>query len=57
MFECANFKISQRLADQTRTMIKKGWFSDLEILEMHQQINKELCQQDPPFESKIKNAA
>ena len=24
------------LADQVRTIIKKGWFSDLEILEMHQ---------------------
>ena len=35
--ECASFQTtSQRLADQVRTMIKKGWFSDLEILEIHQ---------------------
>ena len=35
--ECANFQTtSQRLADQVRTIIKKGWFSDLEILEIHQ---------------------
>ena len=27
---------SQRLADQVRTIIKKGWFSDLEIREIHQ---------------------
>ena len=27
---------SQKLADQVRTIIKKGWFSDLEILEIHQ---------------------
>ena len=27
---------SQRLADQVRTIMKKGWFSELEIIEMHQ---------------------
>ena len=27
---------SQRLADQVRTIMKKGWFSDLELLEIHQ---------------------
>ena len=38
--ELSNFHtISQRLADQVRTTIKKGWFSDLEILEIHQKIN------------------
>ena len=26
---------SQRLADQLRTITKKGWFSDLELLEIH----------------------
>ena len=40
--ECASFqKTSQRLADQIRTIIKKGWFSDLEILELHQKMNNE----------------
>ena len=40
--ECTSFqKISQRLADQVRTIIKKGWFSDLERLEIHQKINNE----------------
>ena len=35
--EYARFKTtSQGLADQARTIIKKGWFSDLEILEIHQ---------------------
>ena len=30
--EVARFKTTnQRIADQVRTMIKKGWFSDLEI--------------------------
>ena len=38
--ECANFQTtSQKLADQVRTMIKKGWFSDLEILDIHQKTN------------------
>ena len=32
--ECA------RLSDQARTMIKKGWSSDLEILEIYQQISR-----------------
>ena len=40
--ECASFQTtSQRLAGQVRTIIKKGWFSDLEILEIHQKINKQ----------------
>ena len=35
--EYASFQTtSQRLADQVRTIIIKGWFSDLEILEIHQ---------------------
>ena len=38
--ELSNFQTtSQRLADQVRTIIKKGWFSDLEIIEIHQKIN------------------
>ena len=35
--DCASFQNrSQRLADQVRTIIKKGWFSDLQILEINQ---------------------
>ena len=35
--ECASFQnTSQRLADQVRTIMEKGWFSDLEILDIHQ---------------------
>ncbi len=30
-----------RLVDQFRTIINKGWFSNLEILEIHQNINNE----------------
>ena len=38
--ELSNFQTtSQRLADQVRTIIKNGWFSDLEIIEIHQKIN------------------
>ena len=32
---------SQRLADQVRTIMKKGWFSDLELLEIHQKTLKQ----------------
>ena len=38
--ELSNFQTtSQRLADQVRTIMKKGWFSGLEIIEIHQKIN------------------
>ena len=30
---------SQRLADQVRTIMKKSWFSELKITEIHQKIN------------------
>ena len=40
--ECTRFQTtSQRLADQVRTMIKKGWFSDIEIQQIHQKRNTE----------------
>ena len=40
--ECTSFQTtSQRLADQVRTIIKKGWFSDLEILEINQKTKNE----------------
>ena len=40
--EYARFKTTnQMLTDQVRNIINKGWFSDLEILEIHQQIYKE----------------
>ena len=46
--ECARFQTtSQRLVDQVRMIIKKGWFSDLEISEVHQKMNRESRQQDP----------
>ena len=45
--ECASFnRTSQRLADQTRTILKKDCSSDLEILEIYQQINREEYQQN-----------
>ena len=40
--ECASFQTtSQKFANQIRTIIKKGWFSDLEILDIHQKTNHE----------------
>ena len=39
--ECASFQTtSQKFADQVRTIIKKGWLSDLEIQEIHQKTHK-----------------
>ena len=39
--ECSTFQTtSQRLADQVRTITKKGWFSDLELLEINQKTLK-----------------
>ena len=38
--ELSNFQTtSQRLADQVRTIMKKDWFSELEIIEIHLKIN------------------
>ena len=43
--ELAKFKrTNQTFAFQVWTMIKKGWFSELEILEIHKQIYKETYQ-------------
>ena len=40
--ECASFKTtSKRLAPQVRGIILKGWFYDLEIVEIYQKIDNE----------------
>ena len=53
--ECANFQTtSQRLADQVRTIIKKGGFSDLELLEIHQKTNKQDNNTVPDTSSVVK---
>ena len=53
--ECANFQTtSQRLADQVGTIIKKGWFSDLEILEIHQKTHKQNYNTVPNTSSGVK---
>ena len=46
--EFGRFKATnQRLADQVRTILRNGWFSDLEIREIHQQIYRQTYQQTP----------
>ena len=46
--EFTRFKITnKRLADQAKMIIKKDWFYNLEIFEIHQKVNKETCQLDP----------
>ena len=53
--ECAKFQTSnQRLADQVRTIIKKDWFSDIEILEIHQKIHKQNYNTVPDTSSGVK---
>ena len=40
--ESAKFNITnQRLANQVRVILRKGWFSDLEILEICGLVNRE----------------
>ena len=52
--ECASFQTtSERLANQIRTMIKKGWFSDLEIQKIYQKINNEQVSNTIPDTSRI----
>ena len=46
--EFARFKtINQKLNDQVWTIRRNGWFSDSEILEIHQQIYRQIHQQSP----------
>ena len=48
--ESARFnRTTQRLADQARIILKKGWISDLEVLEICKQVNTEEYSQDSPF--------
>ena len=48
MIEFVCFKTTnQRPADQLKTITKNGWFSDLEILEIHQRIYRQTHQQTP----------
>ena len=52
--ECSNFQTtSQRFVDQVKTIIKKGWFSDLEIIEIHQKINNQQGNNTIPDTSNI----
>ena len=39
--ESAKFNTSLRLADEARLILKKGWFSDLKILKVCGQVNRE----------------
>ena len=39
--ECASFQTSQRLTDKVWAIIKKRYFSDFEILEIHKETNNE----------------
>ena len=53
--ECASFQTtSQRLVDQVKTIIKKGWFYDLEILEIHQKTHKQNHNTVPDTSSGVK---
>ena len=53
--ECSTFqKTSQKLADQVRTITKKGWFSDLELLEIHQKTLKQNYNTVPDTPSGVK---
>ena len=52
--EYSNFQTtSLRLADQVRTKINNGWFSDLEIIEIHQKINNQQSNNTEPDTSNI----
>ena len=45
---------SQRLSDQVRTVFKKGWFSDLEFLEIHKKTLKQNYNTVPDTSSGVK---
>ena len=52
--ECSNFDTtSQKLADLVRTIIKKSWFSDIEIIEIYKKINYQQSNNTVPDTSNI----
>ena len=52
--ECSTLQsTSQSLADQVRTIVKKGWFSDLELLEI-QKTHKQTYNTAPGTSSDLK---
>ena len=54
--ECSTFQTtSQRLADQVRTITRKGWFSDLELLKIHQKTLKQNYNAVPDTPSGVKH--
>ena len=56
MTEFARFETTnQRLADEIWTITKNCWFSDLEILEIHQQIYRQTYQLTPNTETETLN--
>ena len=53
--ECSTFQTTnQSLADQVRTILKKGWFSDLKLLEIHQKTLKQNYNTVPDTPSGVK---
>ena len=46
--ESTKFNTSQRLAEQAKLILKKCWFSDLEILEICEQVSREENDQEKP---------
>ena len=54
--ESAKFKTSnERFAHQTKMILKKGWFSNLEILEICKQVSWEECVQEEPRRRELKH--
>ena len=52
--ECAKFQTtSQWLADQVRTIIKEGWFSDSELLEINQKTQNQNYNTEPDISSGV----
>ena len=53
--ECSTFQTTnQRLADQVRTITMKGWFSDIELQEIHQKTLKQNYNTLPDTTSGVK---
>ena len=52
--EPAKFKTSPRFIDQARIILKKSWFSDLEILKIFGHLSCEVYEQSPLLELKCK---
>ena len=47
----ARFNTNKKFPDQTSMILKRGWFSDVEILEIYRHVDRKVDQQDTTIQT------